>query len=121
MLESKFQSYFTKWLKNVYKKTGIFELKVARGNTLPFSKIPSHQWESLWHAKHKTMAFKIPDCGFQNPCDCFCLAGIPAYVVVLFGKNFYLIDIDRILDENEEGKSLSEEKASKIGEKYQIT
>lgn len=94
MRERDFQSTFNKWLKTEYKKSGAFELKLAKTDSLPFSDVKDHQEAALWHTKHRQMVYKIPDVGYQNPYDCVSLVGLPAFVVIRYPEFFCLIDID---------------------------
>jgi penicillin-binding protein-related factor A (putative recombinase) len=124
-LEKNFQTEFTKWARNRYEGTAAFELKLARGTSLPFSALEEHQKNALLGVKNAQIGFKIPDTGYTNPFDFFTLAGVPAFVVVQFSdptarthpKDFYLIDIDAWCKEEEtsERKSITIEQAKKIG------
>lgn len=133
MKESVFQVVFGHWLKNIFKKTGAFELKMTKSKNLPFNTLKEHQKQALLIAKHGCIYFKIPDSGYQqNPFDCFSLACVPSYVVVQFYvkgcKDFYLIDIDDWIKAEKECKlnlhknrmSLTEEMAQKIGKKESL-
>ena len=51
MLEKDFQSTFNKYVKAKLKKTAAFELKLCRGNSLPFSAVQPHQSRALYEAK----------------------------------------------------------------------
>lgn len=124
-LEKDFQTDFNKWCKIIYHRTGAFELKLSDTGSLGFALFVKHQRENLYHAKHNSIVFKIPDAGYQNPFDSFQLAGVPAFLVVMFrGKqdHFYMIDIDVILHEIKisDRKSLTEERAAEIGCKYDL-
>ncbi len=113
MKEKNFQTQFGKWIK-ANPMTGVFELKSARGNSLPFSAVVPHQIEGLWHAKHEKIYMKLPDVGYQMPFDCFCVKGVPAYVVIRYESGaWYMIDIDRFIEERDSSarKSLTEERA----------
>lgn len=114
MKEKSFQIKFNQWLKAIYRQLGVFELKVARNNSLPFSAVEEHQIDALWHAKHNVLVYKIPDAGFQNPFDCFCLAGVPAYIVIKYSSGMvYMIDIDVFIQESKTStiRSVTERKA----------
>lgn len=106
MKEKNFQITFNHWLKNVYKRTGVFELKLAQGS-LPFSAVVSHQIEALSAVRHGTLVFKIPDAGFQNPFDVFCLTEQPAYVVIKYPKGVAIIPIDTFVMESKRSKRRS--------------
>src|SRR3990167_3383382 len=111
-IEQKFTTEFRKWLMVNLKQTGAYEIKIAHGKSLPFASVKEHQIQALYHAKHGTISFKIPDCGFQNPFDLFQLVQVPAYIVVRFeSKNFYFLDIDDFINLKNTSvrKSLTEE------------
>ncbi len=117
--EADCQTYFNKWVKNVYKKTAVFELKQTQGDSIPFSDVVPHQIAALEQVRNGTFVFKIPDAGFQNPFDSFCMTKMPAYVVFFYPKAFYLISINTFLLEKERSKrkSLTEKRASEISVK----
>ena len=94
MKEKDFQTTFSHWLKQVWKKTGAFELKITHTDSLPFSDVKDHQIAALEQTRWGTMVFKIPDAGYQNPYDCYCMTQQPAYVVIRYPTFFCLIDID---------------------------
>ena len=105
--EANFQTKFNHWLKNVWKKTGAFELKQCE-SSLPFSSVVPHQIDALMAVRHSTFVYKIIDAGYQNPFDCFCLTEQPAYVVISFkGKGFVLIAIDTFVLESKRSKRRS--------------
>ncbi len=117
--EANYQTYFNKWVKNVYKKTAVFELKQTQGDSIPFSDVVPHQVAALEQVRNGTFVYKIPDAGFQNPFDSFCLTKIPAFVVFFYAKSFHLISIDTFLLEKERSKrkSLTEKRAFEISVK----
>lgn len=123
-LEKDFQTDFSKWVKNIWGMTGAFELKVATGSSLPFSAVKEHQVAALWMAHMKGLGYKIPDDSIgQKPFDYFFLAGIDAWVVVMFRsrdrgqKEFFMIPIFIWMqeDRDSERRSLTEERARMIG------
>lgn len=116
MNERSFQTTFSHWLKAVHKQTGAFELKVAKGESLPFSAVAEHQIQALEQARYGTFVFKIPDLGLQNPFDCFCLNRVPAWVVIKYEKFFCLISIAAFTLEKEKSvrKSLTADRACEI-------
>lgn len=119
MPEKQFQTKFNHWIKNIYKKTACFELKVANHNSMPFSAVADHQVDALWNAKHGILVFKIPDSGFQNPFDCFSLVGVPAYIVIKYATGMvYLIDIDEFVRMSKSSivRSISEKRANEVAE-----
>ena len=123
MNEREFQTKFIRWVKYIYKKTAVFELKLTKSNSLPFSILAPHQKEALLLSKHSILTHKIPDLGLRNPFDVFCVTNVLAFVVVMFyergQKEFYLIDIDCWVKEEglSKRKSLTKERAEQIGEK----
>lgn len=114
--EKSFQTTFNHWLKNVYKKTGAYELKQTTTGSLPFSAVVDHQVDALLNVRHGQFVFKIPDAGYQNPFDCFSLCEQPAYVVIKYDKFFCLISIDTWLLEKgrSKRKSLTSERAKEV-------
>lgn len=115
--EKVFQIKFNQWLKHVHKKTGAFELKVARGVSLPFYMMKKHQEDALYSVKRGLFVYKIPDDSMgYKPFDCFSLVDVPAFVVILFKKTFYLIDIDDWFRGKVESKksSITEEEVMNI-------
>ena len=112
MLEKTYQTTFLKWLKHTQNSTAVYELKVARNGSLPFTAVKEHQRNALLVAKTGKLAYKIPDDsrGYK-PWDCFILVRVPANVVIFFDKNFYIIDIEDFLKIEKESvrKSLTEE------------
>lgn len=125
--EKDFQTEFNKWLKIVFRGTGAFELKLSKTNSIPFSDVKQHQKDALFHAKHGTLAYKIPDDTYsQKPFDCFVLTEVHACVAIMFngkGKNFYLIDVDAWIAEERLSarRSLTETRAAEIGSKYDLS
>ena len=117
MKEKQFQRKFRHYLQSVRTHTGAYELKVARGASLPFSALAEHQERALLAAKHAALIFKISDDALgQKPVDMFCLFRTEAFVVVLFGKEFFGIDIDLWCEEKKTArrKSLTKERAEAI-------
>ena len=124
-LEAKFQTKFNKWLRhNNYK--GAFELKVARGKTLPFSAFQPHQLRALRVVVDVGLIWKIPDDSRgRKPFDCFKLKG-GGWCVIQFHeravKDFYMIHIYEFIKEMErsERKSITEERCNDIGLKHTL-
>lgn len=116
MKEKDFQSDFNKWIKYVYKKTACFELKITKEKSIAFNSVQPHQIDALLNAKNGTLVYKIPDAGYQNPFDCFSLHKVPAFVVLKFPKDFYVIDVDDFIFERDRAdrKSITEERAKEI-------
>ena len=116
--EKDFQIYFNKWLKHVHCKTGAFELKLSRSDSLPYSSVAPHQIDALLQAKHGILVFKLPDVGYQNPFDTFSLSGVPAFIVIKFVKSgrIYGLDIDDFikLRDGSSRKSITESECQVI-------
>ena len=122
--EKDFQVKFSLWAKHNLDESCAFELKIEKGNALPFSALAVHQKENLLAVKHGSplsFVWKIMDAGYQNPFDGFVLCDASAWIAVMFYsrgcKKFYLIDIDAWCKEEEtsDRKSLTEERAEAIG------
>lgn len=120
--EADFQTKFTRWAKNNFKDTAVFELKFSKTLSIPFSAVKDHQIANLLSAKHRQISYKIPDVGYdQKPFDCFCIARAKAYVVLMYynsknKKEFYMFDIDEFvhLKETHHRKSLTLEEAQSL-------
>lgn len=124
MKEKDFQTKFTRWLKSgTDLPTGCFELKLAKGSSMPFSAVQDHQIAALQIAKHNRLAYKIADDSQgSKPFDCFLLVGSGAWVVIQFWergkKEFFMIDVDDFVKEmaTSKRKSLTPERAKEIGQ-----
>ena len=103
-------------MKSILKESGAFELKQTETNSIPFSSVVEHQVSSLLQAKHGVLVFKIPDVGYRNPFDCFCLSNMPAYVVIKYPDFNCMIDIDDWVFESmvSERRSLTDVRAKEI-------
>lgn len=118
--EASFNTLFNSWLRNVYKKTGAYELKQTPDDYISYSRLEKHQEDALLAVSNGTFVYKISDesIGFK-PYDCFCFTNSPAFVVVLYqkSKTFYLISINNWVyfrDEKSKRKSLTETEAKEI-------
>ncbi len=122
MTEADFQTKYNRWVKNVYKKTHAFELKITKTNSIPFSAVKDHQIRWLYAVKHGVVPYKIADVGYdQKPFDGFAMAGEEAVICIMFytrgTREFYMIDIDVFMTEMRDSvrRSLTEERAREIG------
>lgn len=110
---------FRRWLKKYRRETGGYELKLARGKSLPFSALNPQQENVLLIQKHGFCSYKIPDdaIGFKL-IDIIAFFEESAFVAPFYdnGKRGYLIDIDMWIHERDtsERKSLTEERADEI-------
>lgn len=131
--EKDFQSLFTKYVKggnSIFQNTTAFELKCAKGNSLPFGRLEQHQEVALKRVKHEKLYHKISDLGAMGgylPFDCFQIVNGNAYVVILYytprmEKTVYVIDVDVFSQERTQSsrKSLTKQRASEIAN-YTIT
>lgn len=116
------QSLFTKFIRKKHKQTAVWELKITKTKSLPFSRIEPHQITSLKKAKHACIYHKISDqsAGFK-PFDAFQICHSPAFLVILFYKQrqpkiTYWIDIDDLLHliKSSKRKSITEEQAKQL-------
>jgi hypothetical protein len=116
------------------KYTGIFELKLCKGTSIPFNAVKDHQRTALSLVSGNVgLFYKIPDTpiftGSQSrfsalkPFDCFMLAEQPAFVVICHYeprkfKRFYYIPIWVFLQEEQESvrKSLTMQRAGEIAQ-----
>lgn len=97
MKEKDYQTIFNHWVKNVYKHTAAFELKLCKGNSLPFSAVAPHQLEALKAVNDGGLVYKIPDLGVQNPFDCFSFFNAPAFIVIRYKDSFELITVSNFI------------------------
>lgn len=129
------QGFFGNYLKNNPPEVSTaYELKISKGNSLSFEVVKEHQIKGLKDAKDNFLYHKISDFPIfkgsktkftkTKPFDCFCLIKVEAYVVIWFyeprkPKVFYLIDIDRFIEEKNysKRKSLTTLRTWEIAEK----
>jgi hypothetical protein len=115
MRESIIQTCFGKYV-NEHKEefnNSVFELKLVKGNTLPFSKIQPHQIKALTDACGDGLFHKLTDppifsssknrFNVKRPFDCIFIKGVDAYLVVLFykprrKKTFILVEVKVLTD-----------------------
>ena len=97
---------FRHWLEK-NGKTGVYEVKYAKGDSLPFSAVLPHQIENLLAVRHKTFVYKVIDMGEKNPFDIFCLTEQPSFIVIRYPKGFVLISIDTFVLESQRSKRCS--------------
>lgn len=122
LLEKNFQSEFCKWIQ-IEKIPGLFELKISKGNTVPFSYFESQQLPSLWKCYTDGLYHKESDASIGlKPADCWFMKG-DAFVAIMFNipKNqneFYLIHIRDVMKIKNKGlKSISKIDCQKYGSK----
>lgn len=123
MKEKDIQSEFRRWCKfNWDGGSSAFELKLAKENTLHFSRVEEHQIQALLDAKHGQLFHKISDQSLgYKPFDCFLLTEAGAYLVICFykprqPKRVYIIDIDVWVNEvnTAKKKSVNEARCSQL-------
>lgn len=125
MKEKDFQAKFSKWVKYCFSGNAVFELKLARGESLPFSAVKDHQVSALLAAKKNAIVYKIPDIGFQNPFDCLRMENVGAYVVIMYDVSritFHMIDVEIWVKEKETSprKSLTWSRCCQIGKEFSL-
>ena len=62
----------------------LVEIKVSKALTLPSTALKEHQRHALTVATDSSMYFKIPDAGYQNPCDAFIFKKAQSYLVIYY-------------------------------------
>lgn len=125
MKERDFQTQF----KKHNRINGVFELKLCKGKSMPFSAVPEHQikalcdisiGDGLYHKISDSPIFSGNKTRFTKPkpFDCFLLRNINAYLVVMFyvprrRKMVYYIKITEYIDMVDMAgrKSMTEEMA----------
>lgn len=96
MKESKNNTILNKYLreKRLYC---YYELKIAKGETFPFSKMEVNQDESLMALSKEGLVWKFSDeDSRKKPCDGGCFPPLPAYLVIKFGLTFYFVSYAEI-------------------------
>ena len=120
MKENQIQTLFNRQNEII----GVFELKLCKDKRLNFKKLDRHQELSLLAVEGDGLTYKISDMSAdRKPFDCFRLANMPAYVVIVWYKPrrpkvaYYIRIKDFIeLRERSEWSSLIEEEAIGICE-----
>ena len=129
MREKDIQSLFTKWVRQNYKESAAWELKVCKqGRALAYTAFQPQQIPSLLKAKHECIYKKLSDMDPSlKPFDALQICRSKAYVVVVWYKPYCLkeavwLDIDAFVHEQEtsQRKSLTQERARQIAEKVTI-
>ena len=111
---------------------GVYELKLSKSNSMPYSAVKEHQIQGLRDAKSDNGIFhKVSDMPIfkgskmrfnrPKPFDCFKVSNLPAYVAICYyiprkPKEVICIDIDNYVKSMEEDtrKSLTKERAKEI-------
>lgn len=109
-LTTKLRPKLLKWAK----ETIVAEVKyVKKGAKFYYSSgsFPK-QIENLKIVNNSKLIWKHPDTGWGTPWDLSVYVKTPAYLVVFYDKDFYVISIKKIL--KEKSKSLTEERANQI-------
>jgi len=120
MKERDFQTNFNKWLKYNWTMTSAFELKMAKGKSMPFNAVKEHQITALELAGAKLVYKIADDSRGTKPFDCFMIASSPGYVVIMFykrgQKEFIIIEVSNFKKEMKisKRKSLTEQRAKEI-------
>lgn len=123
------KSYYAK-ISKYYTKNAIcsmaVEVKITKGNTLPFKCLAPHQEEFLLQAE-RTFSHKIPDVGrLRKPFDIMVIHHAASALIAIYYKPRYAeifeIPIRKFLDEkyNSGKKSLTKQRASEIGARILI-
>lgn len=133
MKEKDLQVIFGRYLQeNPPNQTEVYELKMCKMKSMPFTQVAEHQIEALWKAEFGNLYYKINDMPFiignskmrftkPKPFDCMNIHDADAYVVIVFykprqKKEFILICIGKFRAEilESDRKSLTEERAKEI-------
>lgn len=119
MHEKDFQKLFSR-ANNI---SGVFELKLVKTKSLAYSKVETHQIQSLLAANtEKGCAYKLSDMSIdKKPFDCFRISNYTAYIVVLYyvprkTKIAYYIPIKLFVENVGPGQGLNEDTAKKLSE-----
>lgn len=94
MLESKASFVFRHWLRANPQYTCTYEIKQAKGSSIPFSSLEEHQADYLMAIQgDKGVLVRVQAVAGGEP-DYIYLRRCPARVVVFIGREFHLIDIN---------------------------
>lgn len=90
-----------------------YELKVAKGHSLAFSKIEVNQDEGLPALARSGLVWKLSDeDSRKKPCDGFCTPPLNVYLVIKFRDRYYFVPYGYIIKMKAEGKkSITEDEA----------
>ena len=129
--EQKWTAKFERWFRHFYYLLPVkyqcpaIEIKVETGKSWNFKKLKEHQVNSLLGAKKYGIVYKLSDESRRMQiCDVIRIKG--AYLVLYFykrgNKAFYMIDIDKFIEERilSKRKSLTEEDCKRIGKTYKF-
>ena len=114
--EAKFQTIFNQYLRKK-RMVGFFELKEAHGNSIPFSAVKEHQLSGLIAASNNGFIWKLSDEDQrEKPFDCMYAGQAPGYVVIKFGKVFYIMTAQVFEEERDLStrKSLTRQRAKEL-------
>lgn len=95
----------------------MFEVKQTKKGSKWYYKSGSFpkQRLNLKAAKRNKLWWKHPDTGWGTPWDVSIYCRVPAYLVIFFDKDFYVIDIEDVNKDIESGNNgLVEEKANEL-------
>lgn len=137
MKESNFQTLFSKYLMQGNHVNAVFELKLIKGNSIPFSSVKKHQVDGLLNAV-QGMYYKISDSPIfpgmktrftsKKPFDCMYIKPDQSYVVIDFylGRAKHNVIMIRLMSWIQEGakserKSLTLERAEQIGTRVNLS
>jgi hypothetical protein len=116
--EAAAQVVLNKYLRET-RYYGYFELKWTDKSYMPFAKIEQVQYEGLPAMEKEGLVWKFSDMDPRpKPCDCISAPPLPSYVVISFGRCFFFIRIDKIIDMRHDGKvSITKAESREIAEK----
>ena len=123
MNESTLTTQFLKWCKAYKRETFVFEAKYSKKGIIQFSEVKEHQEHALMVTYHDHLVYKLPDGGYsESPFDGISLKKIPAYIVLFFGTDFFMIDIDDWMEmkKNSNRRSLTLEECARLFHKYSL-
>lgn len=107
-------------IRSRFTAPAVFEIKYARGGSLPFAALKEHQSHALSAANKGGFTYKIPDSGSGfKPFDLVFFGNMPAYVVVAFSQSeIYFITHSRWRQEEvfSNRKSLTKKRAKEIAD-----
>ena len=113
---------FLKWCRVYMPNSFVFEAKYSKDGVVAYDAVKEHQEHALLTTKHDHFLFKIPDSGFQNPYDGLSLKELPAFIVLFFNNDFFMIDIDNwmTMKQNSNRRSITKEECERLFKKHSL-
>lgn len=121
MKEKDYYASIAAYCKKNWHGSFAIEIKIAKGNALPFSALLPHQEEAMLQAE-RSFIYKIPDAGIaKKPFDMVMVSNGDAVLILIYYRvrnaKIFLVPLRNFIKERESSlrKSLTSERAAAIG------